>query len=202
MQEFASSSTLFGGNAPFIEEQYERYLANPADGRAASGGRYFDSLRGGAADVAHAPVIESFIELAKQPQGRRRDGRRVDDAQAGARAAAHQQVPHARHVPRRPRSAEAAGKAATSPISTSRPTASRRPTSTPSSTSARSRPAPTGCGCRPHRGAAGHVLPHARRRVHVHLGHADQALRPAAAGADPRAADVFARASSGTSSSG
>jgi len=64
LQELESTSTLFGGNAPFIEEQYERYLADPAavapDWRA-----YFDSLRGGAADVAHAPVIESFIQLAK-----------------------------------------------------------------------------------------------------------------------------------------
>src|ERR1700758_4903642 len=52
------------GNSPFIEEQYETYLADPgavgADWRA-----YFDSLRGGAADVAHAPVVESFIQLAK-----------------------------------------------------------------------------------------------------------------------------------------
>ena len=64
MQEYGSTSTLFGGNVPFIEDQYEQYLANPnsvaADWRA-----YFDSLRGGAADVAHAPVIESFIRLAK-----------------------------------------------------------------------------------------------------------------------------------------
>ncbi len=64
LQELGSSSTLFGGNAPFIEEQYERYLADPAtvssDWRA-----YFDSLRGEAADVAHGPVIESFIRLAK-----------------------------------------------------------------------------------------------------------------------------------------
>ena len=64
MREYESTSTLFGGNAPFIEEQYENYLANPAavapDWRA-----YFDSLRGGAADVAHAPVIESFIRLGK-----------------------------------------------------------------------------------------------------------------------------------------
>ena len=64
MREYESTSTLFGGNAPFIEEQYENYLANPAavapDWRA-----YFDSLRGGAADVAHAPVIESFIALGK-----------------------------------------------------------------------------------------------------------------------------------------
>src|SRR4029453_5376255 len=67
LQEFGASSTLFGGNAPFIEDQYERYLADPssvgADWRS-----YFDSLRGGAADVAHPPVIESFIRLAKSPK--------------------------------------------------------------------------------------------------------------------------------------
>jgi 2-oxoglutarate dehydrogenase E1 component len=64
MKALESTSTLFGGNVPFIEEQYERYLADPAsvapDWRA-----YFDTLRGGAADVAHAPVIESFIRLGK-----------------------------------------------------------------------------------------------------------------------------------------
>ena len=64
MQEFARSSTLFGGNAPFIEAQYETYLADPAavsaDWRA-----YFDTLRGDARDVAHAPVIDSFIQLVK-----------------------------------------------------------------------------------------------------------------------------------------
>src|SRR5205809_7721478 len=64
MTEFLSSSTLFGSNAPFIEELYERYLADPAsiDGEWRS---YFDDLRGGADDVSHAPVIESFIQLAQ-----------------------------------------------------------------------------------------------------------------------------------------
>ncbi|MEP7181589.1 MAG: 2-oxoglutarate dehydrogenase E1 component [Betaproteobacteria bacterium] len=64
MKSFESTSTLFGGNAPFIEEQYESYLADPAS-VGADWRVYFDSLRGGAADVAHAPVIESFIRLAK-----------------------------------------------------------------------------------------------------------------------------------------
>src|SRR5262245_44651925 len=64
MQQFESSSTLFGGNAPFIEDQYERYLADPSS-VSADWRSYFDSLRGGAPDVAHAPVIESFIRLAK-----------------------------------------------------------------------------------------------------------------------------------------
>jgi len=64
MQEFASGSTLFGGNAPYIEEQYERYLANPAE-VSGEWRMYFDSLRDGAADVAHAPIVQSFIELAR-----------------------------------------------------------------------------------------------------------------------------------------
>ena len=64
MKQFESTSTLFGGNAPFIEEQYEQYLADPAS--VASDWRdYFDTLRDGASDVAHAPVIESFIRLGK-----------------------------------------------------------------------------------------------------------------------------------------
>ncbi|MGH8315487.1 MAG: 2-oxoglutarate dehydrogenase E1 subunit family protein, partial [Steroidobacterales bacterium] len=64
MRELEKTSTLFGGNAPFIEDQYEIYLGNPGavspDWRA-----YFDTLRDGATDVPQAPVIESFIQLAK-----------------------------------------------------------------------------------------------------------------------------------------
>ena len=64
MTQLESTSTLFGSNVPFIEEQYERYLANPAS-VATDWRSYFDSLRGGVADVPHAPVIESFIRLGK-----------------------------------------------------------------------------------------------------------------------------------------
>src|SRR3954471_18601614 len=64
IEELRKTSNLFGGNAPFIEDQYEIYLSNPgavsADWRA-----YFDELRDGSPDVAHAPVIDSFIALAK-----------------------------------------------------------------------------------------------------------------------------------------
>src|SRR5689334_5083337 len=64
MRELEQTSTLFGGNAPFIEDQYEIYLGDPArvspDWRA-----YFDTLRDGAPDVPQAPVVESFIQLAK-----------------------------------------------------------------------------------------------------------------------------------------
>jgi 2-oxoglutarate dehydrogenase E1 component len=68
MKEFLANSYLFGGNAPFVEELYEQYLADPAsvpgEWRA-----YFDKLQlvpGGAAkDVAHAPVVEFFSNQAK-----------------------------------------------------------------------------------------------------------------------------------------
>src|SRR5215471_9319085 len=74
MQEFQQTSTLFGGNAPFIEELYELYLGDPAS-VSADWRAYFDSLRDGAHDVAHAPVVESFIQLAKS---RRLTGGMVD----------------------------------------------------------------------------------------------------------------------------
>ncbi len=76
MQDFESSSTLFGSNAPFIEEQYEIYLNNPG-AVSADWRRYFDQLRGGVSDVAHTPVIASFIELAKN---RKMAGAMVDAA--------------------------------------------------------------------------------------------------------------------------
>jgi len=64
MKEFESSSTLFGANAPFIEELYESYLAD-AQAVSPEWRAYFDELRGDAQDVAHAPVVESFRELAR-----------------------------------------------------------------------------------------------------------------------------------------
>jgi 2-oxoglutarate dehydrogenase complex dehydrogenase (E1) component-like enzyme len=82
MRELEQSSTLFGGNAPFIEDQYEIYLGDPGkvspDWRA-----YFDTLRDGAQDVPQAPVVESFIQLAKN---RRLAAPMVDAAGLGTQA--------------------------------------------------------------------------------------------------------------------
>ncbi len=72
LKQFLSNSYLFGGNAPYVEELYERYLADPASVPEEWRG-YFDKLQllpaGGtnatAKDVAHAPVIESFAQRAK-----------------------------------------------------------------------------------------------------------------------------------------
>src|SRR5690349_6200989 len=75
MREFESTSTLFGGNAPFIEELYESYLADPA-GVSPEWRSYFDEIKGDAADVPHASVVESFRELARN---RRVQGAMVDE---------------------------------------------------------------------------------------------------------------------------
>ncbi|HVE50338.1 MAG TPA: 2-oxoglutarate dehydrogenase E1 component [Casimicrobiaceae bacterium] len=64
MQELQNTSTLFGANAPFIEELYEHYLASP-DSVPPEWRAYFDELRDGSPDVAHAPIVESFRQLAK-----------------------------------------------------------------------------------------------------------------------------------------
>ncbi len=67
MKESLGSSYLFGGNAPFIEDLYETYLDNP-EAVTPQWRRYFDQIQlspGGARDVAHAPVVESFAQRAK-----------------------------------------------------------------------------------------------------------------------------------------
>ncbi len=66
MKELQSNSYLFGANAPFIEELYESYLDDP-ETIAPEWRRYFDQLQqdDDTRDVAHAPVVESFIKLGK-----------------------------------------------------------------------------------------------------------------------------------------
>src|SRR3954447_13644338 len=68
MKEFEASSNLFGSNAPYVEEQYERYLADP-DSVDASWRATFDAWQksGNGKDVPHSPVIAAFRKLAKQP---------------------------------------------------------------------------------------------------------------------------------------
>jgi 2-oxoglutarate dehydrogenase E1 component len=69
LKEFLNSSYLFGGNAPFIEELYEKYLSNPQS-IPGEWRDYFDRMQDlpGAIDkdVAHAPVVESFVQRAKK----------------------------------------------------------------------------------------------------------------------------------------
>ena len=69
---YLGNTYLFGGNAPYVEEMYENYLANP--GSVPDNWRaYFDALQhvpatdgSQAKDVPHLPVINAFAERAKQ----------------------------------------------------------------------------------------------------------------------------------------
>lgn len=71
-QAYAGNTFLFGGNAPYVEEMYENYLANP--GSVPDSWRdYFDALQyvpavdgSNAKDVPHLPVVNAFADRAKQ----------------------------------------------------------------------------------------------------------------------------------------
>ncbi|UXY13805.1 2-oxoglutarate dehydrogenase E1 component [Chitiniphilus purpureus] len=71
MKELELNSHLFGGNAPFVEDLYEQYLADPAaiDPKWRD---YFDKLQqtdgGNERDIARGPIEESFVRLARQPR--------------------------------------------------------------------------------------------------------------------------------------
>ncbi|RGE46868.1 2-oxoglutarate dehydrogenase E1 component [Comamonas testosteroni] len=69
---YQGNTYLFGGNAPYVEEMYEGYLANPGS-VPDSWREYFDALQHvpavdgtDAKDVPHLPVINAFAERAKQ----------------------------------------------------------------------------------------------------------------------------------------
>lgn len=69
---YQGNTYLFGGNAPYVEEMYENYLANP--GSVPDHWReYFDALQNvpavdgsNAKDVPHLPVVNAFAERAKK----------------------------------------------------------------------------------------------------------------------------------------
>ena len=68
---YQGNTYLFGGNAPYVEELYENYLANPGS-VPESWREYFDALQhvpavdgSNATDVPHQPVINAFAERAK-----------------------------------------------------------------------------------------------------------------------------------------
>ena len=68
MKEARNFSYLFGSNAPYIEELYESYLDNPQSVEE-TWQRYFADLAAtgsGTKDVAHHPIQESFVQLARQ----------------------------------------------------------------------------------------------------------------------------------------
>jgi len=88
LMEKIQSSFLFGGNAPYVEEQYELYLADPAS-VADEWRAYFDALRETPAidgsdrdDEPHGPVVSTFVDLARRSRATQIT---VDDGLAMAR---------------------------------------------------------------------------------------------------------------------
>ena len=71
MRQMQDSSLLFGANAPFIEELYEQYLADP-NAVTEAWRNYFDALQptsGGSHDVAHSAIRRAFAALPKTTAG-------------------------------------------------------------------------------------------------------------------------------------
>lgn len=72
IQSSRGSSYLFGGNAPYVEELYESYLLDPTS--VGDNWRdYFDNVNqvpavdgSSGPDIAHAPIVASFAQRAKQ----------------------------------------------------------------------------------------------------------------------------------------
>ncbi|MET0312299.1 MAG: thiamine pyrophosphate-dependent enzyme, partial [Burkholderiaceae bacterium] len=93
---YQGNSYLFGGNAPYVEEMYENYLANP--GSVPDNWRdYFDALQNvpavdgsNAKDVPHLPVVNAFAERAKQ--GTTRTVVASADSELGRKRTAVQQL--------------------------------------------------------------------------------------------------------------
>ncbi|MDR2127810.1 MAG: 2-oxoglutarate dehydrogenase E1 component [Burkholderiaceae bacterium] len=95
---YKGNTYLFGGNAPYVEEMYENYLANP--GSVPDSWRsYFDALQhvpaldgSQARDVPHQPVINAFAELAKQGPSRALAPSGADSEMGRKRTAAQQLI--------------------------------------------------------------------------------------------------------------
>jgi 2-oxoglutarate dehydrogenase E1 component len=83
MKEFEDSSNLFGSNAPYVEELYERYLADPGSVDE-SWRAVFDAWQkgGGGKDVPHSPVIAAFERLARAGQASAAASPPAQDAKA------------------------------------------------------------------------------------------------------------------------
>ena len=104
MKQFLSTSYLFGGNAPFVEELYERYLADPASVARRSGARYFDAaaagLPGATRHGRRARAGRRVLRAAREAAAPRRAARRrrsAVDARSRCRSLhAHPRLPHHR----------------------------------------------------------------------------------------------------------
>ncbi|MFO1407317.1 MAG: 2-oxoglutarate dehydrogenase E1 component [Steroidobacteraceae bacterium] len=63
-----ASTPLSAGNAPYVEDLYERYLADPAS-VPARWREYFDRLGAPSGEVAHGPLVEELARRARTARG-------------------------------------------------------------------------------------------------------------------------------------
>ncbi len=70
LELFRSSTALYGGNAAFIEDLYERYLKDPESVDLAWRERFDAIHRDAANEVPHGPVRENFLRLATESRTR------------------------------------------------------------------------------------------------------------------------------------
>ncbi|MBK1644672.1 2-oxoglutarate dehydrogenase E1 component [Thiocapsa imhoffii] len=70
LELFRRSGALYGGNASFIEDLYERYLKDPESVDLAWRERFQVMHQESANEVAHGPVRENFLRLAQESRSR------------------------------------------------------------------------------------------------------------------------------------
>jgi len=89
LELFRSSGALYGGNAAFIEDLYERYLKDPESVDLRWRERFQAMHQEGANEVAHGPVRENFLRLAQESRSRARtrSTERLEPAAAEKQAA-------------------------------------------------------------------------------------------------------------------
>jgi 2-oxoglutarate dehydrogenase E1 component len=86
---FRASTPLFGGNATFIEDLYERFLQDPESVDEGWRERFAAMHREAANEVPHGPVRENFLRLAQESRSRAltRSTERLEPAAAEKQAA-------------------------------------------------------------------------------------------------------------------
>ncbi|MGR9053572.1 MAG: 2-oxoglutarate dehydrogenase E1 component, partial [Gammaproteobacteria bacterium] len=67
---FRESSALYGSNAIYIEDLYERYLQDPESVDESWRNKFNKMHNGLSKETAHSPIIDRFAKLAKQSPGR------------------------------------------------------------------------------------------------------------------------------------
>ncbi len=203
MRQFQVNSYLFGGNAPYVEELYERYLDNP--GSVPDKWRaYFDQMQlvpaaDGSAEFARRGACADRRIVCAARQGGRLPAqggadRSVSGAQAGPRAVDHRGLSLPRQPLGQPRPAAAPGAPGNSGARAGvlRPDRSRHGHRVLGVQHVL-RPGTHDAARDRHR-AAPDLLRQRRRRIHVHLRSGAKALDPAAPRVDPLDADVHGRA--------